>query len=62
MRFIRSLLLAALAVCEFKGSKGMRFWLWHLRFGSKANIAARLSDVRFTPNSGHSGISSDHFG
>jgi hypothetical protein len=49
MRFICSLLLAALAVCEFKGSKGMRFCLWPVRFGSKANIAARLSDVRFTP-------------
>src|SRR6516164_5052835 len=25
----------------------------HVRFGSKADIAASLSDVRFTPKSGH---------
>jgi hypothetical protein len=25
----------------------------HVRFGSKADIAVRLRDVRFTPESGH---------
>jgi hypothetical protein len=28
----------------------------HVRFGSKADIRQYLSDVRFTPNSGHSSV------
>jgi hypothetical protein len=28
-------------------------WAAHVRFGSKADIDARLFDVRFTPKSGH---------
>jgi hypothetical protein len=28
-------------------------WIAHVRFGSKADISACLSNVRFTPKSGH---------
>jgi hypothetical protein len=28
-------------------------WISHVRFGSKADIAAGQVNVRFTPNSGH---------
>jgi len=32
----------------------------HVRFGSKADIEARPFDVRFTPESGHSGSAAYH--
>ena len=32
---------------------GIQFWATHVRFGSKANISASLSYVRFAPESGH---------
>jgi len=31
----------------------LQSWPTHVGFGSKADIEARLSDVRFTPKSGH---------
>jgi hypothetical protein len=30
-----------------------RSWDVHVRFGSKADLAAQISDVRFAPESGH---------
>src|SRR5262245_14873165 len=34
-------------------AKVYRIWHWHVRFGSKADMAECLSNVRFTPKSGH---------
>jgi hypothetical protein len=34
---------------------------WQCRFGSKADIAVRLHNVRFTPESGHSTQPGNHW-
>ena len=38
------------------GCASQQIQVANVRFGSKADIAAPLSNVRFTPNSGHAGL------
>jgi hypothetical protein len=35
------------------GSGTIRCWAFNVRFGSEADILARIKNVRFTPESGH---------